>query len=124
MTASPIETVFAILSLDAVVSRNTKGPVREHWASARNGPRKTVSLERLLHRLLNRVDVSSDQIVHRLAMCAFDLNVLPRPKRMLFHFLQKTTAPGAPHLDPADVVISTVSKLLGEQKHGSLASSE
>ena len=98
--------------------------MRDHWASSRNGPRETVSLERLLYRLLRRFYVSSDQIVHGLAMCAFDLNMLPGPKRMLFHFLQKTTAPGAPHLDPAAVATSTVSKLLREQKHGNLASSE
>jgi hypothetical protein len=96
-------------------AKNTKGPLREYWASPRNGPRKLATFE----RLLNRVYVSSNQIVHRLTVCAFDLDVLPRPKRMLFNFLEKPATPAAPHLDPVRVAAATVSEL-GKQTHGNL----
>jgi hypothetical protein len=48
---------------------------------------------------------------------AFDLDVLPGPKRMLFDFLEKPATPAAAHLNPVHVAASTASKL-GEQTHG------
>jgi hypothetical protein len=90
--------------------------LREHWASVAQRASKTWQpFERLLYRFY----VCSDEIVHRLTVPAFDLDVLPGPKRMLFNFLEKPATPAAPHLDPVRVAAATASKL-GEQTHGNL----
>jgi hypothetical protein len=51
---------------------------------------------------------------------AFDLDVLPKPKRMRLNFVEKPGTPGAPDLNPADVAASMVFSLPGKQMQGNL----
>src|SRR6185436_8538053 len=61
---------------------NTKGPLRESWAS----PRKRASLKTAAAwDCLHGVAVSADEIVHDVTARALDLDVLARPQRLRLH---------------------------------------